>query len=341
MSSHHTRRQIIKSALGIAAYALAGPARAASLPTSVRLGFAGQPRAWVLGKTDQSYDKALGVPIEWVSFPSGAQGLTLLAAGQIDIAVFGSSPITAGLARKLPIKIIGSPEIIATSERLIAKQGITSIKQLEGKTVAYPPGSTPQYAFEAAVRAFNLDSSKIKRLSLSPTEAFAAWRRGDIDAAYLSGPAWGNLLADGGVQLLASEDLQKYGYFVWNSAVVRAEFAQQYPDLVVKYLSEAQKVIGRYKANPQAAAQALSKDLGAPVEATLETLGGLSYPSLKTQLTPEFWGSGADTPQSKLVLALGDTAKFLADTGQIRTSDIPSSFAPFIATDLMIRASQT
>jgi taurine transport system substrate-binding protein len=339
MSVDHSRRRLLKASLALAAASAAGVTRAAGLPASVRLGFAGQPRAWVLGKTDNSYDKALGVPIEWVSFPSGAQGLTLLASGQIDIAVFGSSPIAAGLVRKLPIKIIGSPEIIATSERLIVRKGITDIRQLEGKTIAYPPGSTPQYAFEAAVRAFKLDSSKIKRLSLTPGEAFAAWRRGDIDAAYLSGPAWNNLLADGGVQLLASQDLQKYGYFVWNSAVVRTEFAERHPDLVVKYLRESQNVIGRYQADPQAAAQALGKALGAPVDATLETLAGLSYPSLITQLTPAFWGSGLDTPDAQLVKALADTARFLAETGQIKAADIPSSFAPFVATDLMVKAS--
>lgn len=230
--------------------------------------------------------------------------------------------------RKLPIKIIGAPEIIATSERLIVRQGIADIKQLEGRTIAYPPGSTPQYAFEAAVRAFKLNSASIKRLSLAPNEAVAAWRRKDIDAAYLSGPAWGNLLADGGVQLLASQDLQKYGYFVWNSAVVRTEFATQYPDLVTRYLVEAERVIARYQADPPKAAQALATNLAAPVDATLETLAGLTYPTLATQLTPEYWGTGPDATQAKLVLALADTARFLGETGQVRAADIPSSFTP-------------
>jgi len=340
MSTPIRRRQLLKFAFALTASASAVSVRANARPATVRLGFAGQPRAWVLGKTDGSYEKALGTAVEWVSVPSGGQGLALLAAGKIDIGVFGSSPVAAGLVRKLPIKIIGAPEIIATSERLIVRKGITDIRQLEGRTIAYPPGSTPQYAFEAAVRAFKLNSSSIKRLSLAPNEAVAAWRRKDIDAAYLSGPAWGHLLAGGGVQLLASEDLQKYGYFVWNSAVVRSEFSAQYPDLVIQYLQEAQRVIARYQADPPKGAQALATNLAAPVDATLETLAGLTYPSLQQQLTPAYWGAGPDTTQAKLVLALADTARFLAETGQVRAAEIPASFTPSIAYALMQAAAR-
>jgi ABC-type taurine transport system substrate-binding protein len=118
------------------------------LPAEVRFCYAGGPRVWVLGKIDESFDKSFGAKVKWVPFSSGAEVLTLFAAKEIDIARFGSSPAAAGIARKLPIEIIGVPEIIATAERLIARKGINSLKELEGKTVAYPANSTAQFAIK-------------------------------------------------------------------------------------------------------------------------------------------------------------------------------------------------
>ena len=65
--------------------------------------------------------------------------------------------------------------VIASYERLIGKEGITSIKDIEGKRVAYPPNSTAQYALEAAISVNKLDRSKITLLPLRPAEMVAAW----------------------------------------------------------------------------------------------------------------------------------------------------------------------
>ena len=39
----------------------------------------------------------------------------------------------------LRVEIIGVSGVIASYERLIGKQGISSLKDIEGKRVAYPP----------------------------------------------------------------------------------------------------------------------------------------------------------------------------------------------------------
>ena len=109
------------------------------LPAEVRFAYAGGPRVWILGKIDQSFDKSFGTKVRWIPFATGADVLSLFAAKEIDIARFGSSPTVAGISRKLPIEIIGVPEVVATSERLIGRgaKGVNGLKDLEGKTVGY------------------------------------------------------------------------------------------------------------------------------------------------------------------------------------------------------------
>ncbi|MDR3516724.1 MAG: ABC transporter substrate-binding protein [Azospirillaceae bacterium] len=334
------RRRFVTLAAGAAALVGAPEiGRAAEKPAVVRIGYLTAARAWTIGMTDGSFDAALGTKVEWVTFPAGGPALSLLAARQIDFAIFGITPIAAGLSRKLPIEILGSPEIVATSERLIVKPGIAGIKDLEGKRIAVAPSSTMSYALEAVIRINNLDSHSIKRLPLTQPDTIAAWRRGDIDATYINGPFWGELLADGGKQLLVSADLQPAGIFVWNSAVVRKDFADGYPETVVAWLQTVQAQFDRYKADPDGVSRALAKAYGAPFEAVRDTLAGLHYPSFKEQLGPGYWGnnveSGKDAP---MVRALDDVAKFLADTGEIQRDGIPGSFAQTVNYDLLNKA---
>lgn len=336
------RRDLLALGVGAGAAALAAGrsrAEAPARPDVVRIGYLTAARAWVIGKTDGSFDKALGTRVEWVPFPAGGPALALLAARQIDFAIFGNTPIVAGLSRNLPIQLLGSPEIVATSERLIAKPGITSVKELEGKRIAVAPSSTMAFALEALIRINKLDGGKIRRLPLAQPETIAAWKRGDIDATYINGPFWGELLADGGRQLLVSEQLQPHGIFVWNSAVVRTEFAERHPDTVVTWLQTVQAQFERYKADPDAVSRVLANDFGAPFEAVRDTLAGLRYPSFKEQLGPNYWGDGpAAAGNAPLIKALADAASFLADTGEIKRETIPASFVPAVNYALLRRA---
>ncbi|SFU80357.1 ABC transporter substrate-binding protein [Bradyrhizobium arachidis] len=336
------RRDVLRLGLGAGALSLAAGrsrAQATAKPDVVRIGYLTAARAWVIGKTDGSFDKALGTRIEWVPFPSGGPALSLLAAKQIDFAIFGNTPIVAGLSRKLPIQILGSPEIVATSERLVAKPGLASLKDLEGKRIAVAPSSTMAFALEALIRINKLDASKIKRLPLNQPDTIAAWKRGDIDATYINGPFWAELLADGGRQLLVSEQLQPAGVYVWNSAVVRAEFAERYPDSVIAWLQTVQTQFDRYRADPEGVSRILAKDFGAPFEAVRDTLAGLRYPTFHDQLGPKYWGDGPGAAKdAPLIKALGDAAAFLAETGEIKRDDVPASFVPAVNYALLRRA---
>lgn len=112
-------------------------------PESVRFGYYAGPRPWIIGKAEGVFEKEMGTKVEWVQFGTGADALTALASGQIDISRLGSMPTVAAIARGLAVELIAISGVIATSERLIAKEGIEYVAGLKGKSVAYPPGSPP------------------------------------------------------------------------------------------------------------------------------------------------------------------------------------------------------
>ncbi|WP_416414544.1 glycine betaine ABC transporter substrate-binding protein [Pantoea sp. App145] len=298
----------------------------AALPQQVRIAYSGGSQVIILAKADGSLDKAFGTKVQWVQFASGADALNYFASNAIDIANFGSSPATAGLVRKLPIEIVGVSGVIASYERLIGKGGINSLKDLEGKRVAYPPNSTSQYALDAAIKVYHLDRSKITLLPLRPAEMVAAWKRGDIDAGYVWAPFAQELEASGGHQVFATKDLQKDGYLIYNNYAVRKTFADQYPQIVSAFLRVHQQKVDEFRKNPEQAAEIVAKEVGAPVTTATNTLSGLEYPSIQEQATNAWLGEGQNTNNTGLGKALSKTASFLAETGEVRKRDIPANW---------------
>lgn len=313
---------------------------AQDVPKVVRFGWFSGPRPWIIGKVEGLFDKRLGTKVEWLAFPSGAAALTAIAAKEVDIVRLGSSPTVAGIVRKLPIEMIAISGVIATSERLIGRKGINSVKELEGKRLAYPPGSTAHYALMAALKVNNVDVGKTKLLGLTPADMVAAWKRGDIDAGYVWGPFSHQMETDNGHELLASKDLWKSGYFVWNNYIVRKEFSQQYPALVVKFLQTFEETVKRYRQNPDEAARLIATHLDQKFEFARDTLAGLEYLPLKEQLTTKWLGNSQTKETASIAKSMADAANFLASLGDIRKQDIPASFAPYINTTYLEKAAE-
>lgn len=129
MTINKWRKVAASLGAAVSLFAAAAANAADDVPAELRFACAGGPRIWILGKIDQSFDKALATKVKWIPFASGSDVLSLFTAKEIDIARFGSSPAVAGSARKLPSEITSVPEIIATSERLIdrSSKGVEDI----------------------------------------------------------------------------------------------------------------------------------------------------------------------------------------------------------------------
>lgn len=125
---------------------------------------------------------------------------------------------------------------------------------------------------------------------------------------------------------------------MFNNFVVRKEFADKYPELVVKFLRVVQAKVDQYKADPEGSAQLIAKHLDIPLDTARSTLAGLQYPSLAEQLSPAYIGNASTKADSRITRAYKDTANFLADIGEVRKADIPDSYAPFINTSYLQRA---
>lgn len=309
-------------------------------PEQVRFAWAGGPRIWILGQIDKSFDKAFEAPVKWVEFTSGAEVLSLFAANEIDIARFGNNPAIAGMSRGLPIEIIGLEGLVATSEELMVKPEINQVQDLVGKTVAFPPNSTAQFALEAALEIAKVDKSTVRLLPLKPAEIVAAWTRGDIDAAYVWAPFSLEIEKQGAHSIYQTIDLKQNGIIVYNNFVVRKAFAEQYPEIVTAFMRTYQDKVDEYQQNPEAAVEKLAKHLSLPAEQVRVSLSGIEYIPLAEQASTAYLGAENHDPRSGIAKSALDIADFLIRTGEISKNDKLTDYAPFINNQFLIDAAK-
>ena len=160
----------------------------------------------------------------------------------------------------------------------------------------------------------------------------AAWKRGDIDAGYVWGPFSHTMEGDGGKQILATEQLQKNGYYVWNDYVVRKEFADKYPEIVVKFLQTFQQTVDMYNKDKEGDGQAGRSTLE-PERGQCATRWPACTSAAKGTAVEQLLGEGGS-----IVPAMMDTARFLVELGDLKQSEVPPSFKPFINLTYMERA---
>jgi len=253
----------------------------------------------------------MDVKINWKQFDSGRDVNTAIAAGSVDLGLVGTSPAGAGIARGVPYEVIWIHDLEGENESLVVKKGrgIKSVKDLVGKKVAAPFGSTTHYSLLGAFKVSAVDPARVKVLDMQPPDMLAAWQRGDIDAGY-------------GEIVVTSREMAQKGYLTGDVAVARKAFADKYPALVVKYLQVQIRGVELWQTSAKEAAATVAKAFNIAPEEALREMKTLVWVPGQEQLSDAYLGTSAK--RGKFAKVLKETADFL-----VAQKTIPS--APALA----------
>ena len=205
----------------------AAPDAAVEAPETIRIAYQQVPNGDLIVKNNGWLEEAFGpdVTIEWNLFASGGDVNEAVIAGAVDFGLVGSSPASRGLSSGIEYRVPWIFDVIGAAESLVARPEITSIADLEGKTVATPFASTAHFSLLAALDDAGVDATTVDIIDAAPDDIYAAWTRGDIDAAYVWNPNLAKLIADGANVLITSEDLAAIGKTTYDLAIVSNSFA--------------------------------------------------------------------------------------------------------------------
>jgi taurine transport system substrate-binding protein len=280
-----------------------------------------------VAQADGAYEKASNSEIDWRKFDGGAEVITAVASGDVQIGYVGSSPLAAAATRQLPVQTFLIATQIGAAEALVARDGsnISKPEDLIGKKVAVPFVSTGHYSLLAALKHWNIDPAKVQVLNLAPPAIISAWKRGDIDATYVWDPALG-VAKENGKVLITSGELSELGAPTFDAWIVRKDFAEKHPEVVRAFAKVTLDAYADYRKDPQAwlANQdniaKVVKLSGAKAEDIPLLLQGNVFPLAADQASV----LGAPTTQ-----AITDTAKFLKEQGKVDA--VLPDYAPYVS----------
>ena len=322
---------VVAAAMLIACTAYTPLAQAADSAGAVRIGYVDLVNSQVITRTMGLHAKAMGMPVKYIKFESGGDLNRAIAADQIDFGAVGNPPAALGITRGLGYKGIVSLDYLGGVEALVVRKdkGLDSLKDLVGKTVAVPFGSTSHYSLIAALNGAGVAPSSVKLLDMAPSDAMAAWTRGDIDAAYIWEPILGHMVESGGKTLIDSGEMAKKGYPTWDVAVVTTAFAQKHPAAVTKFVQAECEGIAYWQSKPDDAAKMISKALSQPEAEVKRMMDGTHEIACADQVGPTYLG----TAEKKGAFAdtLLSTAEFLHSQKRLPSVSPAAAYQDFIS----------
>lgn len=290
----------------------------AEAPKKVTVGYLNLVNAQLVTKSLGLVAKEMpGVEIKYIKVGGGGDMLRAIAAKQVDFGGLGNPPTAIGVTRGLPIKGIMVLNMLDYVEAMVVRtsKGIKSFKDLAGKTIAAPFGSTTHYLLLQALADEGIDTGSMKLLDLRPNDIAVAWARGDIDAAWYWEPNLDKAVKDGGNIFMTSGIMEKRGYPTWDVGVVMTAFAEEYPDYVNKFIKAECAGIDYWLKNPGKTAEIIAKELSLPLEDATRMMKGTEMVPCSKQLTAQYMGKTGKIGQFADTLVA--TSKFLVSQDRL------------------------
>lgn len=145
----------------------------------------------IVMKENQMLEKAmqpLGVEVKWLEINSGSKQAQALASGDLDIGgVMNTTSVIMANGEGNPVKVIAGVARPTDVFAIVgAKDGVKSIAELKGKTVAGPKGTVLHQLLVAALAKEGMSIADVKFMQMDIPQAYAALQSGRVDAALLA-----------------------------------------------------------------------------------------------------------------------------------------------------------
>ncbi len=254
------------------------------------------PSANQVAQVEKTYDKKMGMKVNWRSFDDGNAMTAAMVSGDIDIAYSqGFVPFVIGVTKGVDLKLVGVAMTYAENDNCVVHKdaGITkeNAKELEGKKVALFTAGVTHYKMLKTLKHLNVDVSKVKILSMSNPDAAAAMARGDVAMACGFGGALNRMKKYGKVLMTGAEQ-EAIGLKVFDIVATTGKFAKEHPELVTQFMQVTEDANKAYAKEPEKYYDILAKASGMKKEAAIDTLKKFTFLDAQTQLGKDWMGGG-------------------------------------------------
>ncbi|GAA2294685.1 aliphatic sulfonate ABC transporter substrate-binding protein [Streptomyces kunmingensis] len=155
---------------------------------TVRFGYIGDYNgASLLAIADkQGLWKKAGLTAQVKTFNNGPVQIQALSAGDLDYGYIGPGAMWLPASGKSKVIAI---DTLTYADRVIGQPGITSMKDLKGKRVGVPEGTSGDMVLNIALADAGMTTKDIEKVNMDPSTIVSAFSSGKIDGAGFFYPA--------------------------------------------------------------------------------------------------------------------------------------------------------
>lgn len=277
------------------------------------------------------FQKELGSGVSLKLFTSGPTALGAIASGSLDFMCgIGVPPTLSPIAKGVPLAVIWNQERYTTDAGIVVKasSGITSLKGLEGKTIAIDTGSEASYELPALLKQGGVPLSAVHQLNMTPPQMQSAWVTGQITAAIVWDPVFDSLTSNGGRVLATDASLPMIGSS-YNLCVASKSYLQANPSVAMRFIRAMQDGVAYAQSNPTQALAIMESQAGIDAATAEKELKGYQIYDLAQQPTAQVLGSGSGIATAATTQSLASNWKELYTQGFL-TAAPPSDLTPYV-----------
>ena len=189
---------------------------------------------------EKGYYRQRGLDVDMQNSKGSGDSIAKVDTGRADVGLADSAVVIASAARGTRIKVVGmvfdkSPLNIWSRK----EAPITKPKDLEGKSVAAPPGDGQRQMFPAFARLHGIDQSKVTWVNVEPAAKVPALAEKRVDAVadYTTGlPFYEKAIGKGNAVMLPWAD---HGFNMYSMSIIASEKTMKERGPVLKAFLEA------------------------------------------------------------------------------------------------------
>jgi NitT/TauT family transport system substrate-binding protein len=203
---------------------------------------AGGANAGFAAAVQQGYYKAEGLDVKVVEGNGSGNTAQLVASGRSQLAYADAVAVSQLIAKGAPMKILSTVyQSNPNAVLALKKTGIKSIKDLTGRKVGVPSGSSQTTMLPLFLKANGLKDTDVNLINMPPTSMVPSLLQGQVDAILGSIDAYQIQLEAQGAEL----DVYRFADYgvptVSTSIFASNDYIKDNPDVVKKFIAASLK----------------------------------------------------------------------------------------------------
>src|SRR5262245_56857510 len=162
-----------------------GQAHAAERTLKVRMDYLFQGyQAPFFVALDKGYYRAGGLNVDLLIGQTSGVGLRTVSSGAEELGFLDAGVTALGISKGAPVQVVAGV-VQKNPTVVLSRKGnpVNTPKDMEGKSIAWPPGAAANFLITAMWRANNVDESKVRKVSTTREAAEALFLDGKVDTS--------------------------------------------------------------------------------------------------------------------------------------------------------------